>query len=368
MGELLAMADDECKTWWQNLTLGYTETNGLRALRTEIASKMFNSLCHNDIIVAAPQEAIFLAMHSLLEPGDVVVCQSPCYQSLYEISRSIGAHVYYWEAKCDENGLELRYDVDDLHRIVDGNAVKLVVCNVPHNPTGWLPSTAEFEQIRACCLSSSFPGGAYLFCDEIYRGLEMQADDKLPAAADYYHLRGISLGGLSKAFGLPGLRIGWIACKDQAFLQRVLSLKDYTTICSSAPSELLAVIALRAMDKIIARELSIISHNLELMDAFCLNWKNLITWTRPKAGTVAYPRIDLPPGTDIDEFCRTLAERHGVLLLPGSVYKDCEDCERSTELDNENCARIRFGFGRRAFEKGLFALKAALESELPEWV
>jgi aspartate/methionine/tyrosine aminotransferase len=99
-----------------------------------------------------------------------------------------------------------------------------------------------------------------------------------------------------------------------------------------------------------------------------LKCKNLITWTRPKAGTVAYPRIHLPPEINIDEFCRTLAERHGVLLLPGSVYKDCEDCQGSKELDNENCARIRIGFGRRAFEKGLFALKTALESELPGWV
>lgn len=364
MAELIAMADEECARWWGNLTLGYTETNGLRALRTEIASKMFSTLCHDDIVVAAPQEAIFLAMHSILEPGDTVICQSPCYQSLYEVSRSIGAHVLYWEATCAEDGREIKYDVSNLRRAVDGNPVKLVICNVPHNPTGWLPTKAEFEQIRACCLSSTYPGGAFLFCDEIYRGLET-AEEKLPAAADLYPGRGISLGGLSKAFGLPGLRIGWLACKDESFLQQVLSLKDYTTICSSAPSELLALMALRAMDKIIAQQISIISRNLELMDNFCLQWGKLISWYRPRAGTVAYPRINLPVGTSIDDFCRALAEQHGILLLPGSLYKDLEG---SQDLENENCARIRVGYGRSTFEEGLCALNVALEREFPEFL
>lgn len=107
-----------------------------------------------------------------------------------------------------------------------------MIVNFPHNPTGALLSHTDWQHLCGCCKAH----GAYLFSDEMYRGLEHDAAAKLPAAADSYEL-GISLCGMSKAFSMPGLRIGWVATQDADLLQQILQLKDYTTICSSAPSE-----------------------------------------------------------------------------------------------------------------------------------
>ena len=131
--------------------------------------------------------------------------------------------------------------------------------------------------------------------------------------------RGISLGVMSKSFAMAGLRIGWLATHDRDLLARVAAFKDYTTICSSAPSEILAIIGLRARDRVLARSRAIVAANLELLDAFFDDWADRFTWVRPRAGSIGFPRLTVP-GVRIDDWAAELVEAEGVLLLPGSQF------------------------------------------------
>lgn len=191
----------------------------------------------------------------------------------------------------------------------------------------------------------------------MYRGLELNPADRLPTGADFMPPgHGISLGGLSKSVGLPGLRIGWIATTDRDLLAAAAGLKDYTTICPPAPSEALALAALGAWDAVIDRQLTIIRSNLQILEDYGRKWgPNVLRWQAPKAGTVGYALLALPPGTNgVDAACRLLAENHGVLLLPGTVYDDPE-AEAVPGM-----GRVRIGFGRRNLPQALEALDAAL--------
>lgn len=152
--------------------------------------------------------------------------------------------------------------------------------------------------------------------DEVYRYLEYDDSERLPAAAACAAL-GISLGVMSKAFGLAGLRIGWIATRDRQLRARITRLRDYTTICASAPSEILACIALRAKQKLIHRALQIIESNLALWSAFFERNCNFVQWTPPRAGSVAFPRLISGAA---DRFAADLVEKTGVLVLPGSKF------------------------------------------------
>ncbi len=193
----------------------------------------------------------------------------------------------------------------------------------------------------------------------MYRGLELDPADRLPAGADFMPPgRGISLGGLSKSAGLPGLRIGWLATTDKDLLSAAAGLKDYTTICPPAPSEALALAALGAWDAVIARQMALIRSNLEILEGYASKWgPNVLRWQQPRAGTVGYALLALPPGAaGVDAACRLLAEEHGVLLLPGTVYED-PDAEKVPGM-----GRVRIGFGRRNLPQALAALDTALRS------
>jgi aspartate/methionine/tyrosine aminotransferase len=365
VNDLLSIADPDSRRLWDNLTLGYTESKGLPQLREEIAKRHYStSISPSQILVAAPQELIFLTMHALLQPGDLVVCMHPGYQSLYEIARSIGATVKMWFPRQTKSALT--FDIDDLKSLVEAQPVKLVVVNCPHNPTGWHPSSIEFDCIRDICAKSTYPGGlgAYLFSDEMYRGLELDpGSHKLPTGADIMPPgRGISLSGLSKVVGLPGLRIGWIATTDDKLYESIASLKDYTTICCPAPSEVLALMALKAWDTIVEQQMEIIRSNLEVIDDYMNNkWKKKVfVWeSPPKAGTVALPAIKnvlLQRIGGVDAFCIEMALKHGVLLLPGSVYDDIED---DSKIHLRGKERVRIGYGRKNLPEAFAAMDSA---------
>jgi aspartate/methionine/tyrosine aminotransferase len=214
---------------------------------------------------------------------------------------------------------ELREDAGwsiDLERLREQitPATKLIVVNAPHNPTGMLPDRATYDGLVALADEA----GANLLVDEVYRFLEFDEADRLPTGADAL-LRGISLGVMSKSFALAGLRIGWLATRDREVLERCMRLKDYTTICASAPSEVLALIALRARDAVLARSRSIVSANLERLDVFFDDWADRFAWVRPQAGSIGFPRLTVP-GVGIDDWAAGLVETEGVLLLPASQF------------------------------------------------
>jgi len=310
MAELLALADDDTRRMWDGLTLGYTESTGHPLLRAEIAS-LYEDLEPDDVLVfAGAEEAIFCLANVLLSPGDHAVVTWPGYQSLYEVARAADADVTLHELR-EEHGWAI--DIDLLRSQVTPST-RLVVVNAPHNPTGMQPDRATFDALVALAEEV----GAHLLVDEVYRFLEFDGVERLPAGADASP-RGISLAVMSKSFAMAGLRIGWLATRDRDVLERCARFKDYTTICSSAPSEVLALIGLRARETVLTRSRSIVAGNLVALDTFFDAWSDRFTWVRPRAGSVGFPRLTVP-GVSIDAWAAGLVEAEGVLLLPGSQF------------------------------------------------
>jgi aspartate/methionine/tyrosine aminotransferase len=322
--DLLEMADADSRRLWSNLTLAYTHTTGHPALRAAIA-EMYPGLEAEDILVMAPEEGIFLFMQSLLQPGDHVICTFPGYQSLHELGRATGCEMSMWTA---EESRGWHFNLNELERLIR-NDTKLVVVNFPHNPTGYLPGRDEFLQLVEIVRRS----GAYLFSDEMYRLLEFDETATLPAACEIY-TKAISLSGLSKSYGLPGLRLGWLASRDRDLLQRIGRLKDYTTICNSAPGEILALMALRVRGKIVAAQRRRIRRNMSALDAFMQTHAGHFHWHRPKAGSVCFPRMLTTDNTH--RFCETLVNAAGIMLVPSSMFAYGDH-------------HVRFGFGREDF-------------------
>lgn len=309
MTDLLALADVETRLLWEDLRLGYTESEGHHLLREEIA-RLYAPLTAEQVLTAAPEEAIFIAMNGLLEAGDRVVVLEPAYQSLHAVARALGARVESWPLEVQEGRWSL-----DLNRLEDllRAPTRLVVVNFPNNPTGYLPAPDEWKEL----ISLVNRAGAFLFSDEMYRLLEYAPSMRLPPACTCYE-RAISLAGLSKAFGLPGLRTGWLACADVALLAKFQAFKDYTTICSSAPSEVLSIIALRSQEVIVERNLAIVRENLAAARAFFGAQSAHFEWIDPRAGSVAFPRWlgDQP----VEELAEEVVTQVGVMMVPGSMF------------------------------------------------
>lgn len=336
--ELLALADDDGRRRWEDLWLGYTESEGLPELREAIAAQFTSCDADHILVFSAPEEAIFHVAAAILEPGDHMVGITPAYQSSYEIPRTIGADVTLVPLREDR---DWTLDLDELAAALTGRT-KLIYVNFPHNPTGAIMSAAD--QRRLIDLADSC--GAYLFSDEVYRGLEFDPATRLPPAAGLYP-RAISLGGLSKAYALPGVRLGWIACQDADLYRRLVAAKDFTTICSAAPSEVLALIAVRAAGHLVGRSLDRITRNLALVDEFFAQRSDVMRWVRPRATSVGFPELLL--GQPVDEFCSRLVTETGVLLVPGSKF------ESGTN-------HFRIGLGRASLPAGLGALGRFLDA------
>ncbi len=336
VAELLALADEEGQQLWQSLTLAYTESPGHPRLRDEIAH-MYQQVSTDGIVVAAPEELILVAMHSLLEPGDHLIHIAPAYQSLYAVAQSIGCAVTPWPLTVDGDRWTL--DLAQLEASIT-QRTKLLVINFPHNPTGYLPDRATLDAIIALARAHRLT----IFSDEMYRLLEYNAVDRLPALCDLYE-NGVSLSGMSKTFGLPGLRIGWLATQRTDLPARWLALKDYTTICNSAPSEILALIGLRAGEQLAARSLSIINANLALCIEFCAQHREQIHWLPPQAGSVAFPRWlgDEP----LDALCQRALDQQGLMIVPSSIFGQAGD-------------HFRIGLGRQNFPQVLEQLESLL--------
>ena len=307
--ELLAMADAETLALWNDLKFSYTESAGHPLLRAEVA-RMYETITSDDVMIAVPEEAIFVAMHTLLQPGDHVVTLFPAYQSLYEIARSLGVDVSLWQIALEGNHWQL--NIESLKQLLT-DRTRLLIINFPHNPTGFLPTRDEFNVIIALARQH----GTYIFSDEMYRLLEYDSSQRLPAMCDVYE-RGISLSGLSKTFALPGLRLGWLAARDRQLVNQWLAFKDYTTICNSAPSEILGIIALRAKEKIISRNIEIIRQNLKIANDFFAEHVNRFHWFKPNAGSIAFPKWR--DQQSIERFCADMINQYGVMILPGNVF------------------------------------------------
>jgi aspartate/methionine/tyrosine aminotransferase len=268
--------------------------------------------------------------------GDHIIVHAPGYQSHYEVARALGAQITLWMTQ-DSDNWEL--DLDALQKAIRPNT-RAILINCPHNPTGYQMSEAKLGQIVEIAQQHNL----IVFSDEVYRWLEHEPGTTLSGVCDLDE-RAVSLGALSKTYGMAGLRIGWIATRDTALYQQMLTLKDYTTICNSAPSEFLSCIALRHREAIAERNLGIIRANLDRLDEFFARHSEVFAWKRPKAGSTAFPR--LKGGLSSAAFCREAVEKQGVMLLPSTCF-DYGD------------AHLRIGFGRRNMPEALERLERML--------
>lgn len=335
LGDLLAF-EPQAQERFLSLRLGYTESLGDPALRQAIAGLYARITADQVLVHAGAEEAIFNFMHVALSSGDHVIVQAPCYQSLGAVARGIGATVTEW---CGDPMRAWELDLDLLKKALT-QRTKLVVVNFPHNPTGFLPTAAFVQELSLL----SERHGFVIFSDEVYRGLELDPADRLPALADLND-RAVSLGVMSKTYGLAGLRIGWIATRNRRLFDALAGFKDYTTICNSAPSEFLATLALRHGQRIVNRNLEIIRANLERLDRFFAAQEGRFAWLRPKAGPIAFPT--LLHGA-VDAFCADLLKQTGVLLLPGTLY-------------GTGTNALRIGFGRKNLPEALVRLERYIQ-------
>jgi len=342
MAALLALAGPEDREAWERVSLGYTETWGAPALRETIAST-YDTLFGADILTfAGAEEGLYCAMLALLAPGDHAIVTVPNYQSMETMPVTIAGNVT-GVALRPENRWQL--DLDDVRAALRPET-KVIAVNFPNNPTGAIADPEIFRGLVALCAER----GIHLFSDEVYRGLEVDAEKRLPQAADLFD-RGISLNVMSKAYGLPGLRIGWIASRDHALLQRMEKMKHYLSICNARPSEVLAGIALKARETIFTRNRALCAENIGKLDSFFAEYPHLYEWTAPDGGCVAFARYRGADG--VEEHCRRLVEEKGVLLLPSSLY--------ASDLLPVPADRFRVGIGRKNIDAGLAAWREFLE-------
>jgi len=338
VGDLLALEPD-ARERFERHWLGYTESPGAPWLRGEIC-RIYAKIEPDQVLVhSGAEEAILLFMQAALEAGDHAVIHWPCYQSLAEIPRGLGCEVTLWRAR-EENGWVL--DLDELERDLLRPNTRVLVVNSPHNPTGFLMGRADFERLNQICQER----GILLFFDEVYRESEHNPAERLPAACDA-NPSAVSLGVMSKTYGLAGLRIGWVATRNRTIYARMAALKDYTTICNSAPSEFLADLALRHRERIAGRNLEIIRGNLEILDEFFARRADRFSWVLPQAGSIGFPKL-LKGG--IEDFCDRLVREKGVLLLPGPLFDDAEN-------------HFRVGFGRRNMKEAVEKLEEFIMDE-----
>ncbi len=328
IGDLLAL-EDGAQEKFNNLWLGYTETKGHPDLRRAIATT-YNKCSDDDLLVCTgAQEPIFLFSQAMLKAGDEVIVQTPCYQSVHSIPESMGCKVLNWMVRYENE--QPVFDLDDLEKMIT-NKTKVIYINTPHNPTGFHFTAAQQLALIAIARKHNI----IIFSDEVYRELEHEPQYAIPGFGDIYE-NGVSLGVMSKAYGLPGLRIGWLATKNQQILEKVAILKEYTTICNAGPSEFLAEVGLRNRQHLLDRNLAIINHNLPLYDHFFAKYADLFSWFRPNAGPIAFVKMNF--STDDKTFAERALKEAELLLLPGHIY--------------DHPGFFRVGFGRKGIPAAL---------------
>src|ERR1700757_2796727 len=266
LADLLGLAEPGDRQAFEHLWLGYVPTFGGEALRTAVASTYSSVSPDNVLVFAGGGEAIYVALHALLGSDDHAIVVTPTYQSLETVTLSL----------CSVTGIALDADKGwklDLNQVRDRIKpnTKLIAINFPNNPTGGLPSPAEFDELIKICREH----GLWLLSDEVFR-----------------------LVARSPSLRLPGLRIGWIAAQDRDLLERMERIKHYLSICNSGPGEALAVIALKAREQILDRNRALINANLKCAGEFFSDFCDLFEWDTPDAGTVAYPRYKGADGVE----------------------------------------------------------------------
>ena len=340
--DLLNLGTEQDKEDWNQLNFKYIETCGSPKLRSAVANSYSKLSSENILAFAGAEEGLYVAMHCILKKDDHAIIITPNYQSSETIPASI----------CDVSGIGLEagnnwnLDVQKIKDAIRPNT-RLISINFPHNPTGKVISKQTLNDL----IDIARQRGIYLFSDEVYRLMERSNNIRLPQVADLYE-KGLSLNVMSKSYGLPGLRIGWIASQDLNLLHQMEKMKHYLSICNSSPSEFLAVIALQASADILSRNHKIIDDNLKLLNPFFAQNRDLFEWNEPDGGCIGYPKYLGSEG--VMAFCERLIKEHGIMLLPGSIYDSANGPSPSNHF--------RIGYGRKAMKEGLRKFQEVLAS------
>jgi aspartate/methionine/tyrosine aminotransferase len=315
-----------------NLPLGYNEAAGTRELRTRIASTYENVDPDDILVTTGAIEANFLLFNVLLDAGDHVVAPYPAYQQLYSVPRAIGCDVSLWKV-APEN--DFRYDLDALRNIVTPKT-RLIILNTPHNPTGAMLSENQLQQVYSLAESV----GATVVCDEAYRWLAIPGGESFAPPMCTFGSRGISVGTISKPFGLPGLRLGWMVAPKE-IISKCWAMRDYVSLSPGKLNDAIAIQAFKHLGKIIERNNSIISTNFDAVSRWIASHADILSWKPPCGGLLALIQYQL----DITslELADKLATEYSVMLAPGSAF------------GYENYLRIGIGQHPSTFKSGLEA-------------
>jgi aspartate/methionine/tyrosine aminotransferase len=289
--------------------LGYSEAPGSHELRALLAATYRATGPENILVTTGAIEANFLAFNVLLEPGDHVVAVYPAYQQLYSVPRAIGCDVSLWHLRPEKG---FRYDLDELARLVTPRT-KLIVVNTPHNPTGAMLSAADLARVYDLATSL----GARVLCDEAYRWLDIPGSAPLAPPLRDLGDAAISIGTVSKPFGLPGLRIGWLAGPAD-FIAACWAMRDYVSLSPGKLNDALAVLAFQHRDRIVARNRAIVEQNLATAEQWFAEHQDVVSWMPPRGGLLALLRYNLDLSSR--ELADRLAGEYSVMLAPGSAF------------------------------------------------
>lgn len=331
---VLSSAEQGETKLWDSITLGYTDSLGNPLLRESI-SRHYNTINTDNVFVLSPGEANYILMQVYLNPGDHIVCMRPAYQSLYQIAINKGCHISWWSTDDNNN-----FNPDDLANLVTGKT-KMIIVNFPHNPTGYYPEKDELNRI----IEIASRHNTLIFSDEMYHKLVHNPAKLNDSLCDLYE-NAISLWGMAKSFGLAGLRIGWISTHNKELLTAMQQYKDYLTICSSAPSEVLSMIALNNSERFIEVNLEKIRGNKEIFKSFVNRHPELFQdYHETQAGSTALVKVRL--NEPALSYAEKLVKRTGVMLVPSEMF----------EYGDQH---FRIGFGRANMREALLAWEAEM--------
>jgi aspartate/methionine/tyrosine aminotransferase len=332
--ELLELEGAETTARYLDLDLDYIENPGSDSLRQAVAN-LYTTLDAGDVrITSGASEALLLLIWTTATPGINIVIEEPCYGNVPGIAQSLEIEVRRLPLR-QEDGW--KPDLEQLARLIDGKT-RLVYLVHPHNPTGSVLREEEMQAIAAMTESA----GAILVNDEVFRLIALD-DEPLPSVVDVVE-NAVSIGDMTKPWGLGGLRVGWIASRQRGLLDLLSSARDYSTMCSSAPGAFLAELALRHSAQIITPRLAAARANRDQLAETITRFRGTLSWRRPEAGYTAF--VQMPTHLSPSAFCRRLAQERRLLLLPGEVYGSAY----------ERFVRIGFGCDPGLFREGLTTL------------
>jgi aspartate/methionine/tyrosine aminotransferase len=342
--ELLTMAGrDAALERMLGISLGYSEARGTEELRQLLAA-LYHDVTPDEILVTTGAiEANFLLFNVLLNPGDHVIVVDPAYQQLQSVPKAIGCDVSLWKLRPES---DFRYDLDELEALVNVRT-RLIVINTPHNPTGSVLTPDEQQRVFEIAERVD----ARVMGDEAYRWLTLPGREPFAGPVRDLGERGISVGTLSKPFGLPGLRIGWIAATPE-LVQACWSQRDYVSLSPGKLNDYLATLAIRQRAAIFERTQRIAAENLVTLEQWLHEREDLVSWAPPRGGLLGLLRYDIDmPSMELAD---RLAAEASVMLAPGSAF------------GYEHFLRVGIGGDPAVFREGLGRAASVLEAARSE--